>query len=712
MNPKPISILMVNFLAGCPFALADDGMVWSGSAGIGLRGVNETARDPSKLNEYRDLDSGVIGIFDVRGRSDDYYINAFGENLGRDDQYLDLRGGKYGVFKYRLYDNELRHNFGSGPGALSPYSGIGGATLTARFPSLNPAAWNGFDNSYTRQDIGGMFEFSGNSPWYVRVDGNQVERDGVKVIAAAQGASPGNGFVELPSPVDFRTRNFSVEGGYQSKRGHIAVNWLQSKFSNGNDVLRWSNGFFAPGFPASYDTTVLPPDNDLTRLGINGNLRLLPLGSTAAARVTYSKLSNDVSVLPTVLSTGNTNPATASSSPTFHGEHINKTASLSLTSHPIANLDTRLYWNWASMDNKSTALRFTPTAASGLQCTGAPCVPELFHFRKNNFGAEAAYRLSAQNKLSGGVDYHDMKRERVDFHSNEDWKYYAEWKNSSLDTLDARVKYQYMQRRSDFVGSTTGIDSFVRRFDLASVNQDLVKIVLDYTPVPLLDFGAEAIYKNNDYKNTILGRTDDERQEYYLSVSYGDPKSFRVMLFGDIEFAKFDSLHRVGAGNPDPSAPPSGAPFSTTYTWSARNKDKSWQVGLGADWVPSERWKVNASLIWAKTEGTADFGTQPGTILAAPLLKIGNFDNTTRTALNLKGTYSFSRQWDFTAGYAFERYRYSDIGFDCTGSTVATCPYIAPTVPPGGTATSYLTGQTAFQDYTVNIVYLIATYKF
>src|SRR4029079_11481762 len=128
----------------------------------------------------------------------------------------------------------------------------------------------------------------------------------------------------------------------------------------------------------------------------------------------------------------------------------------------------------------------------------------------------ADYRFNRQNRLSAGVDYVNAERERIDFVENTDWKYFLQWKNSSFDVLDARLKYQYLQRRSDYVAST-GIDSYVRRFDLANVDQNLVKLVLDSSPAPLFDIGFEAIWKNNDYKDTPLGRTKDQRQEYYLS---------------------------------------------------------------------------------------------------------------------------------------------------------------------------------------------------
>src|SRR5262245_13198805 len=135
MKPRLIALFIADLAVVAPVAFAAEGTEVTGSVGLGLRHTNENAKDPSKLNEYRDLDSGAFGIFDMRLRSDRYYLNAFGENIGRDDWYVDVWGGRYDTFKYQLYGNSMRHNFGSGPGALSPYSGFGSSTLNAVFPN-------------------------------------------------------------------------------------------------------------------------------------------------------------------------------------------------------------------------------------------------------------------------------------------------------------------------------------------------------------------------------------------------------------------------------------------------------------------------------------------------------------------------------------------------------------------------------------------------
>src|SRR5215208_3297444 len=126
MKRKLISILVAGAFLPVLVQAQEAQREWSGSVSAGVRGVGVSANDPSKFNEYRDLDSRALPLLGVelRRRGDTDYLNAYGENIGREDQYLNLNGGRYGGYKYRLYMDELRHNFGSGPGAKSPYFGI------------------------------------------------------------------------------------------------------------------------------------------------------------------------------------------------------------------------------------------------------------------------------------------------------------------------------------------------------------------------------------------------------------------------------------------------------------------------------------------------------------------------------------------------------------------------------------------------------------
>lgn len=715
MKRKLISVLIANLFAASAAVAAEGDFQLNGSVGFGVRGISESSRDSYKLNEYRDLkDDGVISEVDVKGRGGKYYLDIFGENLGLDDQYIDLRGGQYGIFKYRLYDDKLRHNLTFG--ALTPYSGTGSNRLTAvaAFPNTNLNTFTRFDYGYRREDIGGMFEFSNNSPWYVRADVNEVTNKGVRPVGYAGGTSPGNGWVEVPTPVDYKTTNFTLEGGYSSRKGHASLSWMQSKFSEGVSQLNWQNGYFGSG----WDAAPLPPSNDMTKIAANGVLKQLPMSSTLAARYTYSKVTNNFTVPTAALNGIGGGITNAVATPaTFNGNVKNQSLSLALNSSPTKALDTKVYYNWNRKDNNSTPIAYAAgvflgpgTEAQVIAARAAD--PNNNSYRKNNFGLDLGYRIDKQNKLSGGYDWLETKRDRADYDNSKDQKVYAQWKNSALANLDVRLKYEYLQRRSDFkepfVAPTDPSNGYlvyaVRRYDVSSFDRDLVKLALDWNPAPLLDLGFETIYKKNKYQDVIMGRTKDDRQEYFVNLSYGDPKAFRISAFGTLEYVSYDATHRYINGatctatvSCDPAAPA----VATAYTWNTKNKDKNYALGVGADWPVLAKLTLKGSYLYSVTEGAVDFTALAATTATNYPRNIVNFDNTRSHALNLRGVYSLDKQWELTGGFAYERYRYTDDA--TTGYT-----YVNGTTTTAG----YLSGAYANPDYTARILYLMAKYKF
>lgn len=715
MKRKLISVLVASAFVPALVQAQEPELGWSGSVTVGARNVADSTNDPSKLNEYRDLENGVSPIlgFELQRRGERDFLNAYGENLSRDDQHLNLNGGRYGSYRYRLYLDELRHRFGSGPGARTPLNGVGSNVLTGTLPNTNPATWSTFDHSYRRRDLGGAVEWQALSPWYVRLDANEVKREGINVFAGSKTTSPGGGFFDLPSPIEYTTRNYTAELGHSTRSSHFAVSVHHSNFRNDFEELRWQNDGFGNGL----DRTMLPPDNNLTRFAVNGNLRRLPMDSTLAGRVTYSRLTNEVGMPATQLSTGGAFPATNPSEQTFRGDIAKTTASLSLASNLRENLDSKLYFNYLRDKNHSTDISFNPPVGSGLRTgstnplvdcanvAAAVCEPHKFEYSKKNVGAELGYRASRTNKISAGVDYTKTDRDRADFPHTRELKLSTGLKNTSIDWLTTRVRYQFTNRQSDFephldVLLANPMDLFVRRFDASDLHQHLVKLGADAT-LGAFDVGAEVLLKRNEYRNTPLGRTSDDRQEFYGQVGWGTPDKLRLLVFGDLEYVTYESRHRVGTLSPDPAAGPLGAAGTATYNWQANNQDTSWQIGMGADWMARPRLKMNTSLIYAKTNGEVDFAAQPPAGTVPSTQPIRNVDNTKRISLVVRGTYDVSKQVQVTAGYSHERYDYSDIGYDGFR-------YVAGS----GATASYMTGEFAFQNYSANIVYGALKYKF
>ncbi|HUL57323.1 MAG TPA: MtrB/PioB family outer membrane beta-barrel protein, partial [Usitatibacter sp.] len=301
MNRKILSILVAGLFTAPGLASADDSpWITEGSATVGGIGTSKSGRDPSKIEEYQDLNSGVLSNILMRGRDSENWIDFYGENFGRDDQFITLRGGQYGTFKYNILTNWIPHNFLEQ--GLTPFQGSGTGTLTPNgaFPLPNPATWNTVNIGYERKDTKGYFEWQAASPWYTRIEGQQFTFQGTKPGSGAVGTSPGQGYMDFAIPVSYTTSNASAEVGYTAPGMHFAVNYLYSRFDNGQQTLTWTNPFFGN----NTDTTFLPSDNNYQRLGANLTMRGLPAASTFAARYTWAKTTSGVDIPGTVLTSG------------------------------------------------------------------------------------------------------------------------------------------------------------------------------------------------------------------------------------------------------------------------------------------------------------------------------------------------------------------------------------------------------------------------
>lgn len=713
MKKKLVSILIANLFVAAPAFAQSDAFKLEGSVSLGGIYVDEDAKDAARLNDIRDMSNGALFGWDIKGRGGNYWLDFFGENIARDDQYINLRGGIYDVFKYRLYTDSLKRNFVYG--ALTPYAGAGSSNITASgFPLLNTATWNSLDIDYKRRDDGGYFEFQGASPWYFRVDGNQVTQSGSKMGAASQGMSPGNGYVDMAFPTEYTTKNATLEGGYSSKKLHVAMSWMTSKFENDNESVGWTNGFWNSGT----DKTYLAADNKYSRYLVNATLRELPLASTLAVRYTQDELESSFGVGQTVLgvAAGAPSGASASQLPTgpnnanFDGKVENETFTVALASTPTKDLDTRLHYNDFKRDDKSTHMAFTSAPV-----TAATYVNEPYSYDKKTWGLDAYFRIDRANRVGAGYEDLKMEREeRFDFGTTKDKTWFAEWKTSMVEGVNMRLKYTNLDRESEFKLANDGVNAndaaywnrFLKAFDAANLEQDKWKFTLDASPVEFLDLGLEFNYKDNKYTDMVLGRTSDTRREIYGSVSYGDPAVARWTLFGDYEKVQYESTHRVvgtsTATTPPGPYDPHAAPTASNYNWSGTNKDQNYAYGFAIDVPATEKLMVKASVVYYKTDGQIDFAAPPTISEANYPQPVGAYDDSKRTAFNLKGVYAFSKTLSLTGGYAYEKYDYNDAQFDGYRNTI----------PASGRADSYLMGYYANPNYKANIFYGWLTYKF
>jgi hypothetical protein len=711
MTRKNSTLLLTALAAAVSSALAQEAPPpVTGYVGIGGISTHVTSQNRFRLEEYRDLESGVTGAFGLNVSNGDWWHRLFGENLGRDDQSIEVKGGRYGIFKYSVYNEEVIHNLTFG--AITPFTGAGtnNITFAGTAPSTDITTWNTFDYRVKHSNIGAVAEVQPGfeSPFYVRVTANRKESSGIKPLGEP-GTSPGGPAYELPAPIDWTTTDWGAEVGYSTKTMHVAGSVALSKFEDNNDFLFWRIPAARTGPNLEHST--LASDNELKRVGLNAIFKQLPMDSSLALRGVYTKVTNSLPVYPTFISVtgtqpngvGNTRLANPSES-TFDGEVVNKSFSAALNSNWSRAWSSKLYYNWYKRDNNSTEIVFTPTGpGSGGTCDTAPagvtattCSTEFLHFRKSNFGAEAYFRINRQNKLTFALDYLDTERERVDFDRSKETKASVEFKSGMFEAADFRVKYIHLQRKSDFLlaGDADVFNRNFFRFDAAPLKRDQVKFVVDGSPVEFLDLGLEINVKRNRYDETVLGRNDDKREEVSVSASYGDPKRFRVTSFGDIEHTHYDSTHWVGATTTFPVTNTAG----TTYLWQSKVHDRNWLFGLAADWPVMDRLVIKASGIIQRGDGGVDFAANS---TVANAQNIVAYDDFKKRSFNLRAVYTATKQIQLTLGAAYEKYTYTDIQMDQYLNAVAT-----------GVNQNYFTGAYANPNYRATIIYGMVAYRF
>jgi hypothetical protein len=760
MSKKLLSSLIASLFVATPvLAQGDDPIRVQGSATIGGIYNDADAFDNARLNQYQDLGNGALSSIGLQGRSGTTWFQGYGENFGRSDQFMFLRGGMYDVFKYGAYLNDVPHTYSSN--AYSPYNGIGGGTLTATFPQTAlplpqpPGNWSNFTLGSERRDVGGHAEWQRGSPWYFRADGNQVTFSGTKYGAAANGTSPGNGYVDLAFPTSYTTSNWGAEGGYQTSKATFAVRWDYSKFENDYETLQWTNPYFGSN---RLDTTYLAPANEFNKLTVSGNYRDLPWKSVISARYTWAKTTSDTTLATSALNTGPVYAPTRPHESTFDGEHVNQSFAFAWTATPSAGFDTRVYYYWTKQENNSTLVEYgnapTQPLASGLGCqyyyppgsttpttTVGNCENELYTYTKNNVGIDVWWRFAKGQRLGGGWDYYDLSQHAPDYDDSHTNKFWVEYKNTMLDTLSARLKYQYLKRDSTLNWTTDGLTAnnpnyllaYVSSFNLQSATTNLFKLYLDWMPMPNAGVSFEGTWGKVDYDDVTYGRTSNDRQGYFLSGNWNPNAALKLNAFGSWEQVKYPSNHRYigtvsnGSGTAPNNAPPGWcttinlncySPFAppyqqsagsgtASYNWNSQTEDETWMIGVGLDWAATDALKLSASYLYVENEGNATFGYQSGVVLNnPPVLPIDNFDSSKQQYINVKGVWSYNKSLSFTAGYSYMKFSQNDIA---TSGYQYVLPY------PGtatSTSLSYLNGYNAFTNGENNIFYLMVSYKF
>ena len=464
---------------------------FSGGIFLGGNALN-LDHQSAKFNEYNAIAPGMVGGGNVSYDTGKYHFDADAAYLGEDDMYLKLKGGKWGSFKYSLFYTEFPHNYSFEDRTIYTNPGSQNLTLPGTAPATpqNSALWpsTSFDYGILRKDVGGSLDVTAISPFFFNVTSNRLQREGDMPWSGHDFYSFGK-TVELPLPVDDHTTNANVLLGWKNKQFYAALGGGFSEYGNQAEFTRFQDPF-TTGATQAYGTIAGPPDNRSWNLNFTGTAKL-PLSSVFALNAGYQNNTYQTTLLNTI-ETGTaaspTVPTLRLSQPTFNGDVDYLNLGANLTSIPMKDLTTKLYFKYLDRRDNSDFVTFTnPSTPASASVTNT-----LFSYNKTSVGAEATYRFLKNLKGILGYDFTDTRREGgVDFLTSPstalgidnvpctaDNTFSAQIVYNPFDWLGPRLKYQKLFRSTDTElqpGTANVLPNNVNRFDIGKLEPGYVQ---------------------------------------------------------------------------------------------------------------------------------------------------------------------------------------------------------------------------------------------
>lgn len=499
--------LLISFCLLALPAFAEEG-AFSGEGSVGFRDV-ENGRESAKFQEYRDLNDGTFGDVDVRYRSKDYYfLDLRADKIGRDDQYLSLKGGRYGKYRIELIYDKIPHRFIFDAKTLYAGTGTGNLVLSDRLQQdlqdvstddVGDLDGNGTPNETADRNIALInrlnadfagafttdvqlirktgkvnFDLMAFHPFNVRVEFKNEKRTGTRPFSGSFGFS---NTLEIPEPINYDTNTVRLIAEYAEKPLYLSASYYVSLFENNNDTLTWDNPFravdstSATAYAATYAAGPskglidLAPDNWYHNVSIAAAMNL-PLRSRISATASWGWLRQDDDLKPFTTNTA-INAASTPAAPFGASDPANLPArkvdgrvdttlyNVQLTSKPFSFLHAKAKYRYYEYDNDTKLIEFPGYVRADAQWVTAGTTTgtienEPTGFKKHTAGVDLGFDVFRRSTLTLGYTFENTKREHREVASQDEHTYRATFDTKPLEWLDFRGAYEHAERDGDY----------------------------------------------------------------------------------------------------------------------------------------------------------------------------------------------------------------------------------------------------------------------
>ncbi len=710
-NTVRISLTAFLALAGTAFAAEEK------KSGFGLKMDQlelavydvDVDTDSSKFNEYRDWSSGfVIPKLKLSGEGEDGRFLRFRSSwIGRRDARYTMDYGVSGRWSMMIDYNKIPHRFGNNglilfaetsPGRWQIADSIQQSlqnTLTQQFATdrtkINYAYLNGLITPYLNAadtiDLGlqrdrtrALVEIGkmGHLAW--KLDYNHENRSGNRPYGSSFGF--GNQ-VELPEPIDYSTDGATLSGELNGRKGGLTFGYRYSAFKNDVGEMIFDNPFritdstdpsayTAPGTGsvggAAIGQADLAPDNESGSLFINGRLRAGTWNLSGA--LSFSQMEQNDRLLPYTLNSairgidfdGSTFAATDPGAlPT--GKADGQVDVLSVYGSANGKLGKQFTLGFKvrhyDYDNGTKRIEFPGYVRfQGVwEEIGRVTVP--YSYTVDDLGAELGWNFGKASRLGLSFNRQSWDRTFREIESSDEDVLKLTY-DTRLGDFQLRAAYEMGDRSIGDYSTEAQEHSFIhpeginnqplmRKYDEAARQYDGISVQGWWSASERLDLTVGVNQRNDDYDKSRFGLVKDEVLQYNAELSFSVAEGSNLYLFYQ------RSEREVFQRSRQSGATPSTNPLDD---WDITFEENNDTAGLGFKTTLGDRWGLDASATWNKSDGLADFFSPPG---GSPNLAVGFDDYEDIEILSARLALDYEISGNITAGLD---YRYEDYTLD------------------------------------------------
>lgn len=661
----------------------------------------------AKFNEYRDLDDGILleklRIFgsDADGNRNLSFTATRG---GREDARYTFDYRSEGSWDAEVVFNRIPHRFGNDGRTIFERT-AGGRWEIA--DSTQQALQTAIENQYALNRSGVNYNFlnglirpyidagrlidiglqrdrthaavdlgkGGDLAWRLAFD--HEKRTGTRPYGASFGFS---NVTELPEPIDYRTSTGMLRGEWKGKHGGLQFGGRMSSFENNNDVMVWDNPFritsatdgsayTAPGAGSiggsAFGRATLAPDNDALTLFVNGRGKF---GAwTMSGSLSWIRMEQDGTLQPYTLNDaisgvdehGATFDATnrsflpqSSADRSVDVLSFSGNAAVALGDAWKLNLRARRY----DYNNNSDRVVFPGYVRFHAVWEEVGRITVPYEYDRTDLSADLGWNVARGTRIGFVAGLRDMNRSFREIEGSQEVYARVEgsthpgdlWVHGHVEYGDRSTDTYHVEAQHDSFTEPEAVNNqpLLRKFDEAERDYADYWVQADWSISDTVDFALGVSGRTEDYGKSRFGLESDDINRINAEVNWRLGENGNFYLFAN----RID--RKVVQNSRQSGSSPSTNPLDD---WSASFDEANDVVGVGLTFEPAERWKVDLSGRWSKSDGKADIYSPPG---GTPDLAVGfgDYEDIELFASVLNVDFAINDRFGVGLGWRYEDY--------------------------------------------------------